>query len=497
MQTCHYRETATIFSFLAVILIIISLIPIWSCTYFPSRHGPGYLLMVEMVKQYFNPAYNYSTYYEIKPYLVPNLLFNITTCLFHLVFPILTAYKLALSVNVILWPLSVFYLIKVINPRKIVLGFVSFLYVYNFFFCFGHNHFCLSVPMFFFIFGYWLKYKDNLTLKNISLLNIFTSLLYLCHLFSFVLLVFVMAVYDVIKDRSIKGILSPIRLFIPGFILLVHYIILNITQSSWAKFTFQYNPIHWTMEGFVTEFLYSFSKMEMVLTGIPILCVFYLAGKRLVKGWRSIHNEPILILTGILVLLYFILPGHAFEWHRVNVRMLPFIYIFLLVCAEPITSKVVSRIFLSIIAMSTVCLFMMMTINISNAGKVVEEYTSGISKIEQNKLLLPIMLEKEYSIGQMKPLTRAHDYYNIFKGGATGRSLATLNTIVPFWYKHYPVEEYLPTVTSKDRNDICKMKGKYDYILCWGRDDEFFEILKREGVILIHQKGRVWLYKTH
>ena len=45
------------------VLTIASLVPIWIDKYFPSQNGPEYLLAVQMVKEYFNSAFNYSDYY--------------------------------------------------------------------------------------------------------------------------------------------------------------------------------------------------------------------------------------------------------------------------------------------------------------------------------------------------------------------------------------------------------------------------------------------------
>jgi hypothetical protein len=127
------------------------------------------------------------------------------------------------------------------------------------------------------------------------------------------------------------------------------------------------------------------------------------------------------------------------------------------------------------------------------ASSVVADYVSAIPKVERNKLLLPIMLEKEYTIGQMKPLTRAHDYYNIFKGGASGRSLAVSNTLVSFWYKHYPVKDIFPLFDTR-QPDMEKMKQIYDYMLCWGRDNRIFELFKRNGFVLIHEQGKISMW---
>jgi len=86
---------------LAILLIINSLVPIWICKYFPAQNTPGFLLIVQMFKEYDNPAFNYANYYDLKLTLIPHLLFHIIVYLFSFVFPIIMAGKIALSISVI------------------------------------------------------------------------------------------------------------------------------------------------------------------------------------------------------------------------------------------------------------------------------------------------------------------------------------------------------------------------------------------------------------
>ncbi|MBI1929032.1 hypothetical protein HYR99_32900, partial [Candidatus Poribacteria bacterium] len=148
------------------------MIPIWSAEYFPSQNGPAYLLIIHMFKEFHNPAFNYSDYYELRPFISPYLLFNLIVYLLHFIFSLLISEKIGLSIYAILLPLSVFYFLKIANPGKMYLGFVSFLYIYNFFLFRGYFNFCLAIPIFFFCFGYWLNHKENLTLARIVILNV-------------------------------------------------------------------------------------------------------------------------------------------------------------------------------------------------------------------------------------------------------------------------------------------------------------------------------------
>lgn len=48
----------------------------------------------------------------------------------------------------------------------------------------GFYNFSYSLPMFFFVVGYWLKYQNRFTLRNTVTLSLLSLLLYFCHLTS-------------------------------------------------------------------------------------------------------------------------------------------------------------------------------------------------------------------------------------------------------------------------------------------------------------------------
>jgi hypothetical protein len=488
-----------------------SLVPIWSNEYFPTQNGPEYLLVVQMFKEYFNPAFNYSDYYDLNIRLIPNLSFNIIVYLLSFVFPLLVAYKISVSITIILLPLSVFYFIKSVDPKKLIFGFISFMYPYNFFQLKGYDCFCFSIPIFFFLFGYIIRHSNQLNIKNIILLSTLCFIVYLSHMFTFLLTIFVILTYIVIHNKNIKDIVKIIITFIPSCIFFVEYVFFIISTSTHEGTLIRYLSFYFIIQEFLLRFIYSYSKLEVLAFIIPFSVIGYLIIKRLLrlkaeyfssnellryKLNRLLHNEIILLLSGVLCMLYFITPREVFGWSKFNIRLLPFIFIFMLVCAEPILKRATITLFLILTIISNICLYGLMSYHITKITCKMKDYLSGISVVEMNKSLLPVFLET-YRIGQIQPLTRAFNYYNIFKGGATGKSIIRFQGRTFFHYKTSP-EKMFPTFNYKspETANMEQTKKSYDYVLFWGKDEEIFNLFENNGFVLLHSQGELRLYKN-
>ena len=128
-------------------LIVLSLIPIWAVEYFPSQNGPWSLLMAKMLVDYNNPAFNYAAYYEPSWHAIPHMLHTLIVYALGLVMPVLTAHKVAISAFVVLFPISVFVFLESIDPRRTVLGYASFLFVYNVPLLRGYHDYSIGLPL--------------------------------------------------------------------------------------------------------------------------------------------------------------------------------------------------------------------------------------------------------------------------------------------------------------------------------------------------------------
>jgi len=500
---------------LLAVLIVLSLIPLWSTEYFPSQNGPAYLSIIQIFKNLHNPAFNYTDYYELHPYVIPNLLFNVIIYIFSFIFPLLVAEKIALSVYVILWPISVFYFISRVDPSKTVLGFISFLYIYNWFLFRGYFNFCLALALFFFWFGYWYQHKNNLKIKNIVNLNILSLLLYLSHLYVFLLLFFTLAVYILVEKRSFRKILNILKLCLPSVILLLYYLNFSFHHSNWVHNEFTYhidgiadNPLLITFYVIKMTFkwLYCFSKMDFWLTFLPHLFIIFLIIKKIMNSRanslrtiiNSFLNNKFLAILLFLLIFHWSLPWSSlWGWNKIGARAAPFLFVFSLAFVDKFSSKSIEKVFVIIVMLTSVSLYTLMTKQIIEKNNLITEFNSGIARIERNKTILPMLSESSMFGNRLRPLIRAVNYYNIAKGGANPYTAAMWNTLGPVWYKHYPINDFLPQVNDKTiAASIQRVKEVYDYVLLWRQDTSIEQLLQANHFNLLYHNNRLKIYSN-
>jgi hypothetical protein len=173
--------------FWIAVFIFLYLLPVWVFKFFPSQDGPSHLYNAQILREFTNPNYIFSQFYELHLALYPNWLANFLEWAFLYVAPAMIAEKLLLTVYVISFPLGFFYFLDAVQVGRNLSGFISFLFIFNFLLMKGFFSFALAIPLFFLILGYWWKHKEHLGWKEIGLCNLLMALIFLGHLVPYVL----------------------------------------------------------------------------------------------------------------------------------------------------------------------------------------------------------------------------------------------------------------------------------------------------------------------
>lgn len=169
-------------------LASIALIPVWAFTYFPTTDGGAHVANADVLLQYFGPdGTAYRQYYELNSLPVPNALGHFILALLMAFLPHLAAEKCLISAYVLLLPLSVRYAVMAVRPSS---GWIALLVVplsLNWIFHQGFYNFLISVAIFFFLLGYWLRRREAMNAKRTVILGFLGLLLYAGHLLSITL----------------------------------------------------------------------------------------------------------------------------------------------------------------------------------------------------------------------------------------------------------------------------------------------------------------------
>jgi len=501
--------------YLAGVLMAASLVPIWSVTYFPAQNGPWYLLVAKMLRDFRDPALGYAEYYCISWHAIPYLLHVLLVTAASFFVDILTAHKFAVSIYALLLPTSVFYFLSVVAPQKIDFGFLSFLLIFNYPLFRGYQNFALAIPFFLFAFAYWVRWKAQLNVCRWLVLNLLVLLVYLSHVMVFAFLSIGMAVWALRETRRLRSVLVVfLQGFVPSSLLFADFVWLNHTSSHWVEAGgVEYLPLNWTAEYFFIELFYPISTFRVpvgfLLTVLPFVVAFLLFVGAIVARVRLYRDgqpappvaDGLAMLTLVYLAMYFVMPYKMAGWHHANTRLAPFVVLMAMGFAATLSTARWQRWIVGISALASLGVFALLTVEIRSLDSEVAEYVSGVPKIEMNKTLLAIHGENSVrKFGAIRPTTRAHDYYQVFRGGANGQGVAHFNTIVPVWYRHYPVSDRFPDCDSKHpETSLPAIAATYDYVLIWDADKQlqaFVPRLCQHHFRLLHRQERLQIYEN-
>ena len=171
-----------------VALAAVALVPVLAFTYFPTTDGGAHVANADVLLQYSRPIGSaYHRYYELNPLPVPNSLGHFTLALLMSVFPPLVAEKIFINCYVLLLPLSVRYAARGVKRSSGWVAFIAVPLSLNWIFHQGFYNFLISVAVFFFLIGFWLRRRDRMTVKRAVVLGLLGLLLYAGHLLSITL----------------------------------------------------------------------------------------------------------------------------------------------------------------------------------------------------------------------------------------------------------------------------------------------------------------------
>jgi Uncharacterized protein conserved in bacteria len=486
---------------LIALLVAVSLVPIWSATYFPSQNGPWHLLVSKMLHDYVaGTSFNYFDYYEFAPHLIPHLLHTLMVTLLSFVVPILIAHKLVISLYVVLLPLSAFYLLSVIDPRRTVYGYATFLLVYNLPLMRGYHDYALGIPVVLFTLAYWLRTRERPSRKRPLILAGLILLAYLSHVFNFLILGVAISLFTFYQTRSLSRVIVALLPFVPASLLVVDFAVLLLGNSVWVNGSDLEIFGPYQAVEHVLRFGYTLSPGAAVAALVPFVFIACAVGMTLRRSLaeyrrtRQVTGGAYLLLFGVLVAMYFAMPHKFFGWHFANTRFIPYAVVAALACAVPPRGRWFRRAFVTTSVLSAFVMYGLLTVQFLRSDRDFAEYLSGVEQFQANGLLYPIFFRAD-RIGQIQPLTRAHEYYHIFRGGANGRGIAMFNTLTPMPYRVYPTSRQFP-VWRPDGSDrhAAELAARFDHVLSWGTDETFVKSLTKANFRLVHQQGRMYLY---
>jgi len=496
---------------LIILLICAYLLPVWLFQYFPTQDGPSHVYNSQVLREYSNPDYDFDDYYNLNLALFPDWLSHASLAILMYIFPPLVSEKIFLSIYIMIFPLCIFYFLNSVQRGKNIIGFMSFLFIYNYLFLMGFYNFAISVPLFFLALGYWWRDKESITVKRIIILNLILATIYFSHIIPYVVAIASISLLSILYFRKrVKKILITLCCMIPSIILLFNYLLSSELLSGGTP-SLGFSRIHPLFTDLVSlKTLVSYDQSQQKIAYIVsafMICLFIytlLKEKILVKGnffKRFTSKDLFLLLYFIVLVLYFIMPGSIGPGGWTNDRLAILASILILAWFREFDSIKLKRIFLILVSVFSL-------VNIAYIGyycKVLNvdlsEYTSETRLIEKNKVVLPIFFDSNGKSLKVGIFVNAANYYCLDNGGINLGNYEVQFDYFPVKFKDsfqppFKVKDWVQAVHWRPKDiDFCDYSRNIDYLVIWGKEDESISESVRKCYNLIVTNGRLKVYR--
>jgi hypothetical protein len=306
-------------------LVLLSVLPAWTVTYFPSQDGPIHLWILHIMSSYSAPdAQILRQFFEPNRYVEPNLGFYLITYPFSLLFGIATAEKIFLTLVTLILCYGVRYAVSRINPRAVALSYLAIPMAFGFFTHMGFYNFVLGVALFLPVFTFCIMQRHAENSYKYWKIGAAGLLLVLAHLVPFAAFLFTFGLFILtdylIRMLQTRTIRAPLRRLLgeavalaaaltPGVLIMASFArrhgVTDNPEPHWLPFKYYF-------ELFLVYFLQSFDGVELLLIAGPYLLVLTVAFS--LAGWnifRCRHISPQAISLFVAFLGLAVLCLHA------------------------------------------------------------------------------------------------------------------------------------------------------------------------------------------
>jgi hypothetical protein len=333
----------------AIVLMVLAVIPIWMVQFPPLQDYPIHLLRANIIAHYHDAATHYADAFVISLAPIPYILTDYLISGLGSLIPVTLAGKITLTIYIVLLPISSFYLIRSVNPEKSILGFSSFLLIHNRHFEKGNVSYFFSFPLFLFALGYWWRHRTLPTVREKLVFSLLALSVYLCHLYTFLFLVFAITILTALEFRNLWKVLETLLPLVPSVILLLISVANEVPQIKTGSVGLSRDPVIFEYPGLKDKlldvsnkslqmtYLTNFSPRRERRVYFAAIMLFALLG---IAGLRDPRNRVFQSLFLAFCFLYLLLPQVMAPGYDIAPRALIFLLLLAPLCITMPTAPV-------------------------------------------------------------------------------------------------------------------------------------------------------------
>ena len=488
----HYK-TILIFA-----LLILHILPIWLFTYFPSQDGPAHIYNAYVLKSFhdFEEGKLMRQYYQLNLTLFPNWFTHAFLALCMYVVSPLFAEKILLSLIVTSLPLSLFYFLNAVQKGKDMYGFLGFLFSYHYLLHMGFYSFSMSVSLFFWTLGYFMKHKSEMSFRKIGILNMLCIATYFCHILSYGLLILsLILIYIISFHKKPLRVIEFFFYMLPLLFIMANYLLSNGSTESdpnfsliqiWERIT-SHDRWSYLLD---TKSLVYFTDSHLIITRLMLFMLGTLLTYTLYIRIRQMEilSQVNLFLPVFIIFtaIYFIMPSSMMSGGWINDRINLFMFPVLLPFLNQDFHRYIRRTLIALMVMFALAHLAISCYYYYPLNNMMQEFTSATKLVQKNKSVLGLFGDRSPNVDNVptitheefvEPFTQITSYYCLENGCVD---------LVNYEAKY----NYFP-VNWKE-----KRPKKIDYVVTW-RLGEFqpMEHNLQGHYDMIHSTKNLKLYK--
>jgi hypothetical protein len=301
-------------------LLILWLLPIWTVSYFLTGDGPCHLYNSKILLDWMQDKHidMYRYFMNSNPHIAPNWLTNLIQVPLLAVFPVALAEKVFYTIYLLGFAFGFRFLIKQINPKALYLCSIGLIFAWHHIVFKGFSNNTLSIAVWFWTVGAWLKYKDASFGKTVIVLMPLALVSYLSHPMGFAYTIMMIACLlagETIVQISLSGYKTAIKYFLHHALkLLVAYtpalilLLIFISHRSWSDEATGYNSEVW--KNFIllpalVDFNYKEEKFAIVVSLFCfVLLAFTIFNRVRKKGFQKDDGLFLFVLLSFLTIIF-------------------------------------------------------------------------------------------------------------------------------------------------------------------------------------------------
>jgi len=319
------------------LIVIIFATPVFCNDYFVTNDGPAHVYNANLIAHYFGAYHEHITaLFNFNTSIEPNWIGHIILILFKLFASGAFSEKLLVAFILLTFPIAVRNLIITLNKENALIAWLSIPFAFNFILGLGFYNFSIGIVILLFAINYSIKKTFVFKGKQLFVLLIFSVLLYFSHLIVYGLFLVFISLGILLKRNESLKMLALFTSFQLPLLLLCFLFLFNHSKGTsadalsfevltdWflkARPLLVYNESLEVWFGYATNIIISF----VLISGIS-LSIFNKKNRL-----KNTHFLLFLVITLLMLLLFFLAPNELVSGGFLNIRMLLLFYIFLII----------------------------------------------------------------------------------------------------------------------------------------------------------------------